>query len=103
MAVAALGSAQQQRGSGEWGVARSTEEWGVRSGRELLAWKKGWEFVGEWAFIDRHRSRWGRLRWLSLLPWVGRDLREVLKVTELRLSEPSPRGARFSEDQKPVQ
>jgi O-methyltransferase involved in polyketide biosynthesis len=65
---------------------RAKLRWGVRSGRELLAWKKGWEFVGEWAFIDRHRSRWGRLRWLSLLPWVGRDLREVLKVTELRLS-----------------
>ena len=65
---------------------RAKLSWGVRSGRELLAWKKGWEFVGEWAFIDRHRSRWGRLRWLSLLPWVGRDLREVLKVTELRLS-----------------
>lgn len=82
---------------------RAKLRWGVRSGRELLAWKKGWEFVGEWAFIDRHRSRWGRLRWLSLLPWIGRDLREVLKVTELRLSEPSPRGELFSEDQKPVQ
>ena len=64
---------------------RAKLRWGVRSGRELLAWKKGWEFVGEWAFIDRHRSRWGRLRWLSLLPWIGRDLREVLKVTEIRL------------------
>ena len=70
---------------------RAKLRWGVRSGRELLAWKKGWEFVGEWAFIDRHRSRWGRLRWLSLLPWIGRDLREVLKVTEIRLSNSGKR------------
>jgi O-methyltransferase involved in polyketide biosynthesis len=70
---------------------RAKLRWGVRSGQEVLAWKKGWEFVGEWAFIDRHRSRWGRLRWLSLLPWIGRDLREVLKVTEIRLSNSGKR------------
>jgi O-methyltransferase involved in polyketide biosynthesis len=70
-------------------LTRAKLRWGVQSGREVAAWQPGWRFVGEWAFIDRHRHRWGRLRWLSLLPWVRHDLRTVMKVSEVAL-DPRP-------------
>jgi O-methyltransferase involved in polyketide biosynthesis len=68
-------------------LTRAKLRWGVWSGREVAAWQPGWRLVGEWAFIDRHRQRWGRLRWLSLLPWVRHDLRTVMKVSEVALGD----------------
>jgi O-methyltransferase involved in polyketide biosynthesis len=70
-------------------LTRAKLRWGVASGREVAAWQPGWRFVGEWALIDRHRHRWGRLRWLSLLPWVRRDLRTVMKISEIELAPPA--------------
>jgi O-methyltransferase involved in polyketide biosynthesis len=71
-------------------LTRAKLRWGVSSGREVAAWQPGWQFVGEWALIDRHRHRWGRLRWLSLLPWVRHDLRTVMKISEVALGDPGP-------------
>jgi O-methyltransferase involved in polyketide biosynthesis len=74
-------------------LTRAKLRWGIASGRGIEAWDRGYRFVGEWAFIDRHRSRWGHLRWLSLLPWVRRDLRTVMKISEVELgSGPPPQG-----------
>ncbi|HBB73292.1 MAG TPA: class I SAM-dependent methyltransferase [Planctomycetaceae bacterium] len=70
-------------------LTRARLLWGVESGREIEAWDPAYRFLGEWAFIDRHRHRWGHLRWLSLLPWVRRDLRTVMKISEVRLGEPA--------------
>ncbi len=68
-------------------LTRAKLRWGVHSGRDVAAWQPCWRLVGEWAFIDRHRQRWGRLRWLSLLPWVRHDLRTVMKVSEVALGD----------------
>ena len=59
-------------------------KWGIESGREVLGWVEGLEFVNEWAFVDQHRPRWRYLRWASMLPFVGRELRSVMKITHVR-------------------
>lgn len=69
-------------------LTRAKLRWGVHSGREVAAWNPSWRLAGEWAFIDRHRHRWGSLRWWSLLPWVRHDLRTVMKVSEVALGPP---------------
>lgn len=69
--------------------------WGINSGRQLEAWDPSYRFLGEWALIDRHRRRWGRLRYLAWLPWVRTDLRRVMKISRVRLgSRPEPAGCR---------
>lgn len=74
-------------------LTRAKLRWGVESGREIEGWNPAYRFLGEWAFIDRHRRRWGHLRWLSLLPWIRRDLRTVMKISEVELgSVPGPAG-----------
>jgi len=74
-------------------LTRAKLRWGVESGSEIERWDPAYRFLGEWAFIDRHRRRWGHLRWLSLLPWVRRDLRTVMKISEVELgSAPGPAG-----------
>lgn len=75
-------------------LTRARLLWGVESGRDIEAWDPSYRFLGEWAFIDRHRRRWGHLRWLSLLPWVRRDLRTVMKISEVRLGERVPDAPR---------
>ncbi len=71
-------------------LTRARLRWGLESGREIESWSDRYRFLGEWAFIDRHRDRWGHLRWLSLLPWIRRDLRTVMKISEVRLDGPEP-------------
>ena len=71
-------------------LTRARLRWGLESGRDIESWSDRYRFLGEWAFIDRHRDRWGHLRWLSLLPWIRRDLRTVMKISEVRLDGPEP-------------
>jgi O-methyltransferase involved in polyketide biosynthesis len=63
--------------------------WGISDGRQIEQWDARYRFIDQWSFIDRHRRRWGRLRWLSLLPWVRKELREVMKVSLVQLGEPA--------------
>jgi O-methyltransferase involved in polyketide biosynthesis len=60
-------------------------KWGISSGRELSEWDPRYEFLAEWAFVDRHRSRWRTvLRWWFLPP-IYRDLRQTMKITHMRI------------------
>lgn len=61
--------------------------WGINSGREIEQWDAGYRFLNEWSFIDRHRSRWGWLRYRSWLPWVRTELRRVMKISLVQLEE----------------
>ena len=58
--------------------------WGIGSGREIEGWDPRYEFLAEWAFVDRHHSRWRWVRWARLLPWIGSQLRATMKITHLR-------------------
>lgn len=64
---------------------QATFEWGIESGRELEAWDSRIEFIDEWAFIDFHRPRWRYLRWLTLLPPIYKTVRDVMKITHVRI------------------
>lgn len=64
---------------------RAEFRWGVHSGRELVQWDPRLEFRGEWAFIDRYPRRWRWLRYLRWFPAVDTHLREVMKITHLRI------------------
>ena len=65
---------------------RAEFKWGIHSGKEVAAWHDDYEFLGEWAYIDRHRRRWRFTRWTTLfLPWVYRRIRNVMKISHLRL------------------
>ncbi len=59
-------------------------KWGITSGRELEKWDPRYEFLAEWAFIDRHRLRWWSVRKWWFLPPVYCDLRDVMKITYVR-------------------
>ncbi len=61
--------------------------WGIETGRELEAWDPRYEFIAEWAFVDRHRNRWRWLRLAAALPIVGRELRATMKITHMRFRE----------------
>jgi O-methyltransferase involved in polyketide biosynthesis len=58
--------------------------WGIRSGREIENWDPRYEFLAEWAFVDRHPSRWRWVGWARWLPWLGSYLRATMKVTHFR-------------------
>ncbi len=66
---------------------RAEFKWGVDHGAEVASWDPSYRFLGEWYFIDRHRSRWGGLRYRTWLPWVYRDVKQVMKISHLRLGE----------------
>jgi len=73
-------------------------EWGVQSGRELAQWRADYEFLGEWAYIDRHRHRWRHFRWARwLAPWKHRTLRHVMKISHLRLGRAEARSLQNSQ------
>jgi O-methyltransferase involved in polyketide biosynthesis len=63
--------------------------WGIEDGRQIESWDARYRYLDQWSLIDRHRRRWGRLRWLSWLPWVRSDLRKVMKVSLVQLDEPA--------------
>lgn len=75
-------------------LTRARLLWGIESGREIEAWDPSYRFLGEWAFIDRHRPQWQHLRWLSLIPWVRSDMRRVMKISEVRLGGTDADGQR---------
>lgn len=60
--------------------------WGCRSGADVAAWKDEYELLDEWAFIDRHRWRWGlaALR-AAISPRYYQHLRDVMKISHVRL------------------
>ncbi len=58
--------------------------WGIRSGREIAAWDPRYQFLAEWAFVDRHPARWRWVGWARRLPWVGNYFRATMKITHLR-------------------
>jgi O-methyltransferase involved in polyketide biosynthesis len=60
--------------------------WGCRDGAEVAAWNKDYEFLGDWALIDRHRWRWGLAGWVTAFSRRQyRLLRDVMKISHLRL------------------
>ena len=61
-------------------------KWGIHSGRDLRNWDARYEFIGEWSLVDRFEDRWHWYRWAKRLPWIGRHLREVMKITHLRFN-----------------
>lgn len=61
-------------------------KWGVPTGRDVARWDPRYEFLGEWAFIDRYRHRWRWLRWATWLPPVDRIVRQSMKITHLRFN-----------------
>ena len=63
---------------------RAKFKFGVVTGREMEAWEARPEFLNEWHFIDRHRRRWRWMRYLILLPWIYRDVYDVLTISHLR-------------------
>lgn len=70
-------------------ATKAVFKWGITSGKEVERWRSDFHFLDEWAFIDRHFRRWGLTGWAArFLPWVYRRLRNVMKITHLRLGEP---------------
>jgi len=63
--------------------------WGIWSGRKIEPWDSRFEFLDEWAFVDRHRRRWGWVRFATYVPWVRREFRSAMKITHLRFREAS--------------
>lgn len=63
---------------------RAELRWGVRSGRELEGWYPGLQFIDEWSLVDHHVDRWRWYRYARSFPWLGRYLREVMKITHMR-------------------
>ena len=61
--------------------------WGLHTGRELESWDIGARFIRETSLVDHHPQRWRWYRWARHVPRLGRYLREVMKVTEVRLGE----------------
>ena len=76
---------QQQHRVRAVNQTRAELRWGIESAQELTAWDDSYQFLHEWYFIDRHRKRWRWLRYTSWLPWVYRDLAQVMKISHLRL------------------
>lgn len=66
---------------------RATFQWGLRSGRDLTAWNPNYQFLNEWSLVDRCRRRWRWYQWVRWIPPVGRYLREVMKITHMKLPE----------------
>lgn len=64
----------------------ATFGWGVRCGKELEAWDPRIEFIDEWFLVDQFPHRWGRLRWLAKIPYFGREVRRVMKFSQLRFA-----------------
>jgi O-methyltransferase involved in polyketide biosynthesis len=58
--------------------------WGIATGRDVEPWDPRYEFLAEWAFVDRHPSRWRWVRLVVHLPVIGRQLRSAMKITHLR-------------------
>jgi O-methyltransferase involved in polyketide biosynthesis len=65
----------------------ATFGWGIDHGRELEAWDRRIEFVDQWYLVDQFPQRWGRLHWYAKIPILGRELRRVMKLTQLRFRE----------------
>ncbi len=59
--------------------------WGINSAQEVVSWDCRYEYVAEWAFIDRPLERWRGLRYVCLLTPVYRRLREAMKISHVRL------------------
>ncbi len=68
---------------------RAQLKWGIHSGRELSRWNPAYQFIDEWSLVDRFSERWKWYRWAKHVPGIGRYLREVMKVTHLRLARES--------------
>lgn len=70
-------------------ILRQTQaelRWGIHSGRELSRWDPGYQFLGEWSLVDRFVERWRWYRLVKVLPYYGRFLREVMKITHIRFA-----------------
>ena len=59
-------------------------KWGIWTGRELEDWDMRYQFVKEWNFLERHRSRWRWMWWITRIPLMSRLTRGVLKVVHIR-------------------
>lgn len=78
--------------------------WGIRTGREIESWAPDYRFLDEWAFIDCHPRRWGWIGWgARLLPWKYRELRDVMKISHIRLGDPSHEPSLAKADITPMQ
>ena len=67
---------------------RAELKWGIHTGRELESWDCRPKFLGEWSLVDRLPARWRYYRWVKRLPMIGRHLREVMKISRMRLAGP---------------
>jgi O-methyltransferase involved in polyketide biosynthesis len=61
--------------------------WGINHAREIESWDPRYKFLDQWTLIDRHRRRWGRLRFWSWIPWVRNSLRRVMKISLVQLGK----------------
>ncbi len=43
-------------------------KWGLAESRELESYHNSIRVLAEWNYFDRHKNRWGWLRWMTLLP-----------------------------------
>lgn len=66
---------------------RAALKWGVRHGGEVAKWDSRIGLIGEWYLVERHRERWGWLRYAGWIPPVGRMLREVWKITQVKFAD----------------
>lgn len=62
----------------------ATFGWGINHGRQVEEFDPNIRFIDEWYLIDRHRSRWGNLRYLTLMPPVRNYVRRSMKFTRVK-------------------
>lgn len=48
--------------------------WGIKHRREMERWDSRIHLTGEWDYFDYYRSRWGAMRWMSLIPGFKRAM-----------------------------
>jgi O-methyltransferase involved in polyketide biosynthesis len=65
-------------------------EWGIHTGREVAERDARYEFLDEWAYIDRHQERWQPVlrRWWYVAG-LQHQMREIMKISHVRVRQPS--------------
>lgn len=77
----------RQRAVAGLNQTRAALKWGVRHGGEVARWDSRITLIGEWYLVERHPRRWGWLRYAGWIPPVGRMLREVWKITQVKFAD----------------
>ncbi|MGD8779153.1 MAG: class I SAM-dependent methyltransferase [Ignavibacteria bacterium] len=49
-------------------------KWGVADGRLVADFYYKIRFIEQWNYLDFHKDRWGRMKWLGVFPWLKKKL-----------------------------